>query len=96
MLVRVVLRMPASVVLWAVLRAVLLTLAWEVPRTPAWEVSPASQATSEVVPTRVQADLLVLQVAQDFPTSVPPLEVQLKATLMRLPKPRLLLRPLVQ
>ena len=80
----------------AVLRAVLLTPAWVVPRMQAWAVSPASQATSEVVPTRVQADLLVLQVAQDFLTSVLLPEVQLKATLMRLPKPRLLLRPLVQ
>ena len=92
--------MPVSVDLRAVLRTlawvVLRMQAWEVPQMQDWEALQALQATSEVVPTRVQADLLVLQVAQDFLTSVLLPEVQLKATLMRLPKPRLLLRPLVQ
>ena len=63
---------------------------------PAWEVSQASQATLEVVPAPVQADLRALQVAQDFLTSVLPLEVQLKETPMLLPKRRLLPKLLVQ
>jgi hypothetical protein len=75
---------------------VLQTLAWVVLRMPAWEVLQASQATLEVVPAPVQADLRALQVAQDFLTSVPLLEVQLKAMLMLQPKLRLLLRLLVQ
>ena len=99
-LLALVLRMPVSVDLRAVLRTlawvVLRMQAWEVPQMQDWEALQALQATSEVVPTRVQADLRVLRVAQDFLTSVPLLEVQLKAMPMRLLKPRLLLKPLVQ
>jgi hypothetical protein len=85
-------RLVPVLLAWAVLR----TPGWAVLQMLGWAVSLALQETSVVVRTRVQVGLRVLQAARVFLTSVHLLADQLAATLMLLPRRRLLRRLSVQ